>query len=165
MGFVRDPRVGLPLLLLAEAAILLAVLRPKAGPRRTGWELPPREPDRDAVSRTYLALRRGMFSPVLHESYDRLDRAVRARTGRALYELPWLARSASRLGLRDAQGLYRLRNRIDAYELWALRLESDSWLRHDFWRSQESSRAKFLERLPPLFDRIDARLELLKETP
>jgi hypothetical protein len=67
--------------------------------------------------------------------------------------------------LRDAKGLYRLRDRLDAVELWALRLEADSWLRRDFWRTRESSRARFLGLLPHLFDRVDARLQLLRETP
>ncbi|MGI0052670.1 MAG: hypothetical protein ACRECR_00210 [Thermoplasmata archaeon] len=161
-AYLSDPKVGLPMILLAAAAAAWLAARPSTDPRRRGVEPAPPRPDRDAVSRTYLALEDGAYSEVLAESYDRLERALLARTGHALAEIPWRLRSAQRLGIPEPAALRTTRDRIEQGRLWAARLETDSWLRWDFWRSRESSRRLFLARLPTLLGRIDGHLDRLE---
>lgn len=163
LAFLLDPRFGVPILLLAVALGSWLLYRPWQLPRSSGAEPTAAEPDRDPVSRTYLPLLRGEYSTVLQETYDRLDRAVQQRTGLSLVELPFWRRAVARLGVPDPKGLASARERLDTLELWAVRLESDSWLRRDFWRSWESSRRIFLRRIDPALAAVDRQLTLLEK--
>ncbi|MHB8352575.1 MAG: hypothetical protein ACYDFT_07825 [Thermoplasmata archaeon] len=162
LSFLTDPRVGFPALLLIVAAGLWLVRGPVGGPRRTGAESRPPRPDRDPVSRTYLALEEENYGELLNESFDRLDRALEARTGHHLTEIPWRRRAARRLGIPEPEGLRAVRDRLINFRAWAYRLEADSWLRWDFWRSRELSRRRLLTELPPLLGRIDGHLDRLE---
>jgi hypothetical protein len=162
-GLLSDPRFGIPLMLLAFALATWLLAGPARQPRREGWERPVAPPDRDPVSRSYLAVERGQYSVLLREAYDRLDRAVATRTGRSISALPWRVRKARALGVPDPKGLSRLRSEFGALEIWSLRLETDSWLRRDFWRSAEASRRRFTRRLAGLLALLDGQLKLWEQ--
>lgn len=161
-SFLTDPRVGIPALSLAVAGALWGLLGSPAVPRRRGAEAPAMRPDHDPVSRTYLDLDEGNFSGLLAEGHDRLDLALKERTGHHLEEIPWRRRAAARLGIPEAPALRLLRDRLVSYRAWAFRLETDSWLRWDFWRTREQSRRRFLAELPLLLGRVDRQLTRLE---
>jgi hypothetical protein len=162
---VTDPRVGLPILLFASAILLWVATRPASDPRWERGEPAPPEPNRDAVSRTYLAVRKEAYSSVLVETHHRLDRAMFARSGHRLGEIPWFASAARRLGVPDPKGLRGSRISLDSLYLWAVRLETSSWRRWDFWRSDAASRAKFRERLSERLTVVDCQLHSLGYAP
>lgn len=162
-GLLTDPRVGLPILLVAVALVLWAAAWPRRRPRSVGFEPATPEPDRDPVSRTYLALEREEYSSVLHETYDRLDEAIRRRTGRGLAEIPWTEAAGRRAGFPHPRRLRRTRDALGALELWAERLEADSPFRWDFWRSAGASRRRFRTRLLAVFATVDRELVNLEQ--
>lgn len=164
LSFATDPRVGIPALLLGAAGTLWLLTGPVGTPRCRGAESPPPRPDCDPVSRTYLALADESYGELLAESFDRLDRALRIRTGHRLSDIPWRRRAARRLGIPEADRLRAVRDRLLRFRAWADRIETDSWLRWDFWRSREQSRRRLLTELPTLLGRIDGHLDRL-ETP
>jgi hypothetical protein len=164
LALLRDLRIGLPLLLLSSTALLALLAWPRREPVRAGSERPPRAPERDPYSRTYLSLQHGRFSAVLHEAYDRLDRALEGRTGHRLHTVPWRRAAARRAGIPDPRGLDRCRQRLDRLELWSLQLEQGSYVRLDFWRSRDDSRRRLLARLDPALATVDRYLRDL-ETP
>ncbi|MCI4332963.1 MAG: hypothetical protein L3K01_04455 [Thermoplasmata archaeon] len=165
LGFVTDPRVGLPLLLLLAATVTWVVASPASEPRRHRGERVPPEPDADPVSRTYLALRREAYSSVLVETHVRLDRALFARTGRRLKDIPWLPSTAKRVGVPDPKGLRDSLRGLESLYLWSVRLETASLFRWDFWRSREASRAKFRTRLSERLQVVDRQLTRLGYAP
>ncbi len=164
-GALTDPRVGLPLLLLAGTLAAWLYLRPVRDPASGRWEAPTPEPEEESVSRTYLGLQRAQYSVVTREMYDRLDRRVRARTGRALDEIPWWNPSARALGLADPAELRRCRGRLDGLTVWSTRLETANPFRWDFWRTPEESRRKLLLRLGPDLARAGRQIRLLDQVP
>jgi hypothetical protein len=163
--FLTDPRVGLPVVVLAAAAVVWVASPWSSEPVRRRGEPSTRAPDADPVSRTYVALRQGAYSEVLDATYDRLDRAVGARAGCHLREIPWRPRAAEKLGLADPKGLRRSRDGLDGMIQWAVALESGSPLRWDFWRTYESSRARFQVRLAEWLRQVDLQLTALQFTP
>ncbi|MCI4357281.1 MAG: hypothetical protein L3K18_09145 [Thermoplasmata archaeon] len=165
LGFLTDPRVGLPIVLLGVAAAGWYLVGAPADPRRTGWEPSQPEPDRDPVSRTFLALRREAYSTVLLEVYGRLDSALRAKTGRRLGEIPWRTDAGRKLGIPQPRELERTRIALDSLYVWAVRLETNSLLRRDFWRSWESSRRQFLARAADRLRVVDRQLTSLGYAP
>jgi len=164
-GFVTDPRVGVPVLLLGAATLLWFAMDTPAEPRRAGWEPATPEPDRDPVSRTFVALRHESYSTVLLESYARLDAALKARTGRRLGEIPWSTKGARKLGIPQPRELEKTRIGLDSLYVWAVRLETDSILRRDFWRTWETSRVVFLRRLAARLHAVDGHLTNLGYAP
>lgn len=165
LSALLDPHVVLPILLLTAAVVLWLAARPAREPRTSGWEPAPAEPDRDEVSRSYLPLARGEYSPVLRTAYWRLDAACAARTGRTLRQIPWRRRSRAKLPVPDPEGLLAARLALDALELWAVQLEAGSWVRRDFWRSRWASREALLQRIDPALDLVDRQLTLLEVAP
>jgi hypothetical protein len=165
LGLVTDPRLGLPVVLLAAATVLWVAALPASEPRRHRAESVAPEPDADPVSRTYTALKHEAYSSVVVETHDRLDRALMARTGRRLQEIPWLPSTARRLGVPDSKGLRGSRQELDSLYLWSARLETSSWLRWDFWRTDDGSRAKFRERLSERLGIVDRQLNALGYAP
>jgi hypothetical protein len=159
---LTDPRIGLPTLLLAAAAIATAVLYPRREPRTIGHEAMTRESDRDSVSRTYLAIQQGRYADVLAETYRRLDRAVYHRTQRTMRELPWGLVAAQQLGIEDPKGLRRTQHDLDTLEWRTRRLEGGSWVRWDFWRSYENAHAHLVAASERLFTRVDEQLVRLE---
>jgi hypothetical protein len=117
------------------------------------------------VSRTYVALRNGAYSEVLDTTFDRLDRAVDARAHCRLRSIPWLDGPARRLGLSDPKGLRQSRDALNGLIVWAVALETGSPLRWDFWRTQESSRARFQSRVSERLSVVDRQLTSLGFTP
>ncbi|HKV90111.1 MAG TPA: hypothetical protein VJQ43_02815 [Thermoplasmata archaeon] len=164
-GLLTDPRVGVPIVLLAGATVVWFLLGSPAEPRRIGWERSVPDPDRDPVSRTFVALRRDAYSSVLLEVYTRLDTTLHARTGRRLGQIPWRTTAARRLGIPEPRELERTRIALDNLYVWAVRLETDSLLRRDFWRTWKASRAKFLESLAVRLRRVDGHLATLGYAP
>jgi len=165
LGVLVDPRVGLPVVLLSAAVVLWMAGRPSADPVRRRREPSPPAPDADPVSRTYVALRRGAYSEILDSTYDRLDRAVDARAGVGLREIPWSTRSAVAKGIPDPRGLRRTADALDSLIVWAVALETGSPLRWDFWRTYESSRTQFQRRLAEHLGVVDRHLTQLGFTP
>jgi hypothetical protein len=159
---LRDPRVGVPMVLTLVSVLVWIAARPTSLPRTSGWEPPPHTPDRDPYSRTYVAVFREEYSRVINEVYERLDRALRSRTGRSLRQIPWRRARAQQLLIPDPRGLERTRQSLDLLELWAFRLETGSWLRRDFWRGPESSRRHLLARLELLLTSIARQLSTLE---
>jgi hypothetical protein len=154
-----------PVVLLAAAVVVWAVGGPGAVPTRRRGERSAPPPDADPVSRTYVAIRQGAYSEILDATYDRLDRAVTARAGCHLREIPWRRRAAAKLGLADPAGLRRSREGLDGMIQWAVALETGSPLRWDFWRTYESSRARFQVRLTQWLGKVDQQLHALGFTP
>jgi hypothetical protein len=165
LGLLTDPRVGLPVVLLLAAVALWIAANPATAPRRHRGERATPEPDADPVSRTYLALRREAYSSVVAESHARLDRALLARSGKRLREIPWRARAAKRLGIPDPKGLRESHQRLEALYLWSVRLETASLLRWDFWRSRDASRAQLRIRLGQRLGVVDRQLRRLGYAP
>ncbi len=147
LGLLTEPRVGLPLTLIVAGLAAWYALGTRGEPRRSSWEAAPPLSDAESVSRTYLALYRGEYSVAVREMRDRLDRRVRARTGRSMHELPWRGGAQRRLGIPDPRRLRASREVLDGLERWAYRLETGSYFRWDFWRSAESSQRALHARL------------------
>jgi hypothetical protein len=164
-GLLTDPRVGVPIVLLVAATVTWIAARPAAEPRRHRSEAMPPEPDADPVSRTYLAVRREAYSSVLVETHVRLDRALLARSGHRLRDIPWRPSAAKKLGVPDAKGLRESRHGLESLYLWSVRLETASLLRWDFWRSLEASRIKFRHRLADQLATVDRQLQRLGYVP
>jgi hypothetical protein len=165
LGLLTDPRVGLPILLLVAATVAWVAARPAGEPRRHRSEASPPEPDADPVSRTYLAVRREAYSSLLVETHVRLDRALLARSGRRLRDIPWRAGAAKKLGVPDAKGLRDSLHGLESLYLWSVRLETASLLRWDFWRSIEASRIQFRLRLAEQLKVVDRQLRRLGYVP
>ncbi|MCI4325832.1 MAG: hypothetical protein L3K00_08165 [Thermoplasmata archaeon] len=165
LGLVTDPRVGLPILLLAGATVAWVASHPGSEPRRHRSEASAPEPDADPVSRTYLAVRREAYSSLLVETHVRLDRALLARTGRRLRDIPWRASAAKTLGVPDAKALRASLRGLESLYLWSVRLETASLLRWDFWRSIEASRVQFRIRLAAQLQLVDHQLRRLGYVP
>jgi hypothetical protein len=161
---LSDPRAFLPLIVLTAALAAWIAFGPAREPRRAGYEPPLPAPDRDAVSRLRGAMDRGECAPFVRAAYERLDRAVLARTGRPLGELPRRSAAARRAGLPDPREVARLRQRLDALELWAERLDSRRGLRRDFWRTEPASRRQLTSRLPALLASVDRQVERLSSS-
>lgn len=159
-----DPRVGLPLLLVTAAAVAWLLLAPRGLPRSTGFDPPVPVPDRDPVSRTVVALRLEQYSTVLLEAYDRLDASLRRHRGTPLDEVDRSPTGAPPLAPADRRRYRRRAARLTQLHLHALRLESGSWLRWDFWRSLEASRRAFFRRLDSLLGEVDRDLTLLERS-
>ena len=162
LAMVEDVHFGLPLLLLLAGTIRALVAWPRRAPVRSGLERPPRDPERDAYSRTYLSLERGAYAAILREAYERLDRALRARTGVALGAIPWRAAAARRARIPDPKGLTRVRETLDRLELWSVQLEQGSVVRLDFWRTRDGSRRRLLARIDPALARVEQHLRELE---
>ncbi|MCI4326235.1 MAG: hypothetical protein L3K16_01155 [Thermoplasmata archaeon] len=165
LDLLSDPRVGIPVLLLLLAFVLWVAGRPSREPVRRRSEPAERAPDGDPVSRTYVALRNGAYSEVLDTTFERLDRAVDAKSHCHLRTIPWTDGSARRLGLPDPKGLRQSRDALNSLIVWAVALETGSPLRWDFWRTQESSRARFQARLSERLSVVDRQLTSLGFTP
>jgi hypothetical protein len=164
-GVLLDPRVGLPVVLLAVAVVVWVAGRPSGDPVRRRGERAERAPDADPASRTYVAIRHGAYSEILDATYDRLDRAVDAKAGCHLRAIPWRARTARQMGLTDPKGLRKCREALDSLLVWAVTLETGSPLRWDFWRTNEASRVRFQRRLTEWLREVDHHLTALGFTP
>ncbi|HEV8050623.1 MAG TPA: hypothetical protein VGP88_08525 [Thermoplasmata archaeon] len=152
-------------MLLSATVVLWMAGRPSAEPVRRRREPSERAPDADPVSRTYVALRQGAYSEILDSTFDRLDRAVDARAGLGLREIPWSIRAGQARGLPDPRGLRRSRDALDSLLVWAVALETGNPLRWDFWRSYESSRLQFQRRLAEHLGEVDRYLTQLGFAP
>ncbi|MCI4363067.1 MAG: hypothetical protein L3K13_02005 [Thermoplasmata archaeon] len=162
---LANPRIGLPLLLLAVALLLWLLAAPRGRPRRKGFDPPVPVPDRDPVSRTVLALRTETYSAVLLEAFDRLDAALRRRRGLPIVELPRSTPAALAIPRAESKQLRKLAERLTRLHLYARELEAGSRLRWDFWRSLANSRRRFFVRLDLLLGEVDSTLKLLERTP
>jgi hypothetical protein len=160
-----DPRVGLPILCLASAGAIWLLFAPRGRPRTTGFDPAVPVPDRDPVSRTVVALHEEAYSQILLEAYDRLDASLRRHRGIALEEVDRPAPPGAGLPRPERRELRRLASDLTQLQLHALRLETGSRLRWDFWRSLESSRRWFFRRLDALLGQVDRRLTLLARAP
>ena len=163
VAMAEDLRLGLPLLLLMAGTLIALFGWPRRDPMRAGLERPPRDPERDPYSVTYLSLERGAYASVLREAYERLDRALRARTGVALADIPWRRSVARRRHIPDPKGLERCRQTLDRLELWSLQLELGSLVRLDFWRGRARSRRHLFARIDPALGRVEHYLSLLEQ--
>jgi hypothetical protein len=159
-----DPRVGLPLLLIVVSGLAWLLLAPRGRPRTTGFDPPVPVPDRDPVSRTVVALRTEEYSAVLLEAYDRLDASLRRHRGMPLDEVDRPPTGAKPLPPAERRRYRRLASNLTQLHLHALRLESSSWLRWDFWRGLEASRSWFFRRLDSLLGEVDRDLTLLEKS-
>jgi hypothetical protein len=165
LGLLTDPRLGVPVVLLAVATVVWVVAFPASEPRRQRGEAATPEPDGDPVSRTFVALRHEAYSSVVVETHDRLERALVARTGKRLEDIPWRPSLARRLGIQDSKGLRQSRQELSSLYVWSARLETASWLRWDFWRTEAGSRAKFRDRLADRLGVVDRQLAALGYAP
>jgi hypothetical protein len=162
---VSNPTIGLPVVLLVAASAVWSLRGVPPGRLTVGFEPRIPDPDRDPVSRTFVALRRHAYSEVVRQVYERLDRALIVRCHLALAEVPWRRSVARRLGVPDPKGLEQSRIALDSLHLWAARLETNSLFRRDFWRSPEASRQAFLRRLAKRLAIVDAQLRTLTSPP
>lgn len=165
LGMLGDPRVGAPAVVLTASLAIWLWLRPRREPESSRSEAARPEPDQESVSRTYLGLHRGEYSVASREMYDRLSRRLQQRTGRSLEQVPWWNPSARRLGIPDPSGLRRTRGRLSSLTDWALRLETGSPFRWDFWRTAEGSRRQLIARLGPGLQSAGRQIRLLDKVP
>jgi hypothetical protein len=162
---VSNPTVGIPLLVLIAATTIWTYLGVPRHRWTIGEEPMAPEPDRDPVSRTYVALRRNSYATVAWQVYERLDVALVRRTSLHLTEIPWRRSKAARLGIPDPRGLESSRIALYSLYVWASQLEGNSILRRDFWRSWDGSRAVLLERLAERMAIVEHQLQRLASAP
>jgi hypothetical protein len=161
IGFISDPRWGIPFLLLLEATILWIAWNPRApgllGARRTSWT----RPEGDAVSRMYYALQDRRYSIVVRWSRERIEELYRARSGLKLPALPWTLRRRSK-AIEDPYNLRRLTLELSAFEWEAREREIGVHLRWAFWRTRRRDNALYETRVDGILTRAHSAIGALE---
>ncbi|MCI4367219.1 MAG: hypothetical protein L3K08_05670, partial [Thermoplasmata archaeon] len=146
VGFISDPRWGIPYLLLLEATILWVAWNPRAptllGARRISWT----RPEGDAVSRMYYALQDQRYSVIVRWSRERIEELYVARSGVRLPTLPWTLRRRSPI-VSDPYNLRRLTQDLGNFEWEAREREVGVHLRWAFWRTRQRDSALYEARV------------------
>jgi hypothetical protein len=164
VGFISDPRWGIPFLLMLEATILWAAWNPRApatlGARRTSWV----RPDGDPVSRMFYALGDERFSIIVRWSRERIEELYEARSGQPLPAIPWgLFR---RPDLPDNRfHLRRLTLDLGAIEWDAQEREAGDHIRWAFWRTRERDSTLYKARVDRLLTRAQNAILDLEAAP
>jgi hypothetical protein len=136
VGFISDPRWGIPFLLLLEATILWVAWNPRAptilGARRASWS----RPEGDPVSRMFYAVQDQRYSVIVRWSRERIEELYHARSGAKLPTLPWTLRRRS-LSPTDPYNLRRVTQDLSNFEWAALERETGVRIRWAFWRTRQ----------------------------
>ena len=160
VGFVTDPRWGIPTLFLLEATAFWFAWNPRdplvgAG-RRVSWIYP----DADPVSRMFYALGLGRFSSIVRWSRDRVEELYEFRNGEALSALPWRLRW---WGPQDPRyGHRRVVRELREIEWEALERESGTRPRWAFWRTAARDASVYRNRVERLLTRANASIATLE---
>lgn len=161
LGLVLDPRFGIPFLVLLEATLLWVAWNPRANPplgaRRRSW----RQPQGDAISRIYYALRDEQFSTLVRWSRQRIEELYEARAHAPLPALPWTFRRG-RGGPEDPYALRRLTLDLGSFEWEAREREIGVHVRWAFWRTRARDRALYRARVGALLDRAETAIRGLE---
>lgn len=164
LGFVEDPRFGLPMLLLLEATVFWTASIPRPAPLvgalRRSWT----RPSGDAVSRMFYALDDRRYSVVVRWSRERIEELYKARAGVPLPSAPfeWSAREdlpANRFELR------RVARALSAFEWEAREREAGLHTRWAFWRSRRRDASGYRGRVQRLLAEAQARIAELEAGP
>ena len=161
LGFIADPRWGIPFLLLLEASILWAAWNPRPpaalGSRRRSWV----RPDHDPVSRMYYALGDERYSVIVRWSRERIEELYEVRFGEPMPALPWglLDRSDT---ARDSRAIRRLALDLGSFEWEAREREAGGHLRWAFWRTKARDSALYKARVGALLTRAHSTILTLE---
>ena len=161
VGFISDPRWGIPFLLLLEATILWVAWNPRApsllGARRSSWT----RPEGDAVSRMYYAVQDRRYSVIVRWSRERIEELYAARSGAKLPTLAWTFRRRSP-DLADPYNLRRLTGDLAGFEWEAREREVGVHLRWAFWRTRRRDAALYEARVSRILDRAHRSIGALE---
>jgi hypothetical protein len=162
VGFISDPRWGIPFLLILEATILWVAWNPRSPPllgaRRTSWA----RPEGDAVSRMYYAVQDRRYSVLVRWSRERIEELHRARSGGArLPALPWTFRRRSR-SPSDPYVLRRLTLDLSTFEWEARERELGVHLRWAFWRTRRRDAELYAARVERILNRAHGAIDILE---
>lgn len=161
LGFILDPRFGIPFLILLEAAILWIAWNPRGGPplgaKRISWH----RPEGDAVSRIYYALRDEQYSTLVRWSRERIEELYEARAGAPLPSFPWTFRATTDAP-DDPHRLRRLTLDLGGFEWEAREREIGLHVRWAFWRTRQRDRAHYKARVDRILARAQRAISILE---
>jgi hypothetical protein len=161
IGLVVDPRWGIPVLLMLEAALLWVAWNPRPPPalgaQRGSWT----RPSGDPVSRIFYALGDGQYSVLLRWTRERIAELYQARNGEPLPASVFGIRAWLRGLPEDSSRVRRLAREIGAQEWEAHERETGGHVRWAFWRTKARDEAIYRDRIEALLLRgHDAILQL-----
>jgi hypothetical protein len=152
VGFIADPRWGIPFLLMVEATFLWAAWNPRPpaplGLRRTSWARPVADP----VSRMFYALGDERYSVLVRWSRERIEELYEARHGQRLPSFT-LDLFGSSEGPENRFEIRRLTRDLASFEWEAREREAGAHIRWAFWRTRRRDDAVYRSRVERLLER------------
>lgn len=158
VGFIADPRWGIPFLLLVEATFLWAAWNPSPPPtlgvRRSSWTRPTGDP----VSRMFYALGDQRYSVLVRWSRERIEELYEARAGVPLPTFGFDLLSGSSPGLPNRFELRRLTRELGSFEWEAREREAGAHIRWAFWRTRRRDEDRYRDRVERLLARAESAI-------
>lgn len=161
VGFIADPRFGIPFLALLEATMFWSAWNPRPPPVlgavRRSWS----RPSADPVSRMYYAMGDEQYSVLVRWSRERIEELYKARAGEPLPTVPFELRPREGLP-KQRFALRRLARELSNFEWEAREREAGMHLKWAFWRSRAKDSEAYRTRVSGLLGRAQEQIAALE---